>query len=92
MNENTCIFTHDEFYDEFRKMKTRLKIRPEVIPYSGCRSTATELEWLGVQPSVIASVLRHKNYATTAKHYMDIPIENALAALSRIDRKPTEIE
>lgn len=79
----------DKFYDEFREMKARLKIRPEVIPYSGRHSTATELELLGVQPSVIASVLRHKNYATTAKHYMDIPVANALAALSQIDRKPT---
>lgn len=79
----------DKFYDDFRDMKKELKIRPEVIPYSGRHSTATELELLGVQPSVIASVLRHKNYATTAKHYIDIPTEKALAALSKIDRKPT---
>lgn len=78
----------DKFYDEFRAMKTALNIRPEVVPYSGRHSTATELELLGVQPSVIASVLRHKNYATTAKHYMDIPVERALAALSKIDHKP----
>lgn len=82
----------DKFYDEFREMKTRLNIRPEVIPYSGRHSTATELELLGVQPSVIASVLRHKNYATTAKHYMDIPTERALAALSKIDRKPASAQ
>lgn len=82
----------DKFYDEFKEMKTALKIRPEVIPYSGRHSTATELELLGVQPSVIASVLRHKNYATTAKHYMDIPTERALAALSKIDHKPTRAE
>lgn len=82
----------DKFYDEFREMKTALKIRPEVIPYSGRHSTATELELLGVQPSVIASVLRHKNYATTAKHYMDIPTERALAALSKIDHKPISAE
>lgn len=78
----------DKFYSEFRAMKTDLNIRPEVVPYSGRHSTATELELLGVPPSVIASVLRHKNYATTAKHYMDIPVDRALAALSRIDHKP----
>ncbi len=80
----------DKFYDEFRNMKSALNIRPEIIPYSGRHSTATELELLGVQPAVIASVLRHKNYATTAKHYMDIPTERALAALSQIDHKPSE--
>ena len=70
-------------------MKKSLGIRPEVIPYSGRHSTATELELLGVQPSIIASVLRHRNYATTAKHYMDIATAHALSALSKIDRKPT---
>lgn len=80
----------DKFYDEFRAMKKDLGIRPEVIPYSGRHSTATELELLGVQPSIIASVLRHRNYATTAKHYMDIATTHALAALSKIDHKPAD--
>lgn len=80
----------DKFYDEFRELKKDLGIRPEVIPYSGRHSTATELELLGVQPSIIASVLRHRNYATTAKHYMDIATTHALAALSRIDHRPTD--
>jgi hypothetical protein len=39
-------------------------------------------------PSVIASVLRHKNYATTAKHYIDISTDKALEAVGKIDRKP----
>ena len=43
---------------------------------------------LGVSPSVIAQVLRHKNYATTAKHYIDISNDKALEAVGKIDRKP----
>lgn len=39
---------------------------------------------LGVSPSVIASVLRHKNYATTAKHYIDISNDAALSAVNQI--------
>lgn len=57
----------------------------EVRPYSSRHSTATELELLGVSPSVIASVLRHKNYATTAKHYIDITTDKALEAVEKIN-------
>lgn len=77
----------DKFYDSFSQMKSALYIRPEVRPYSSRHSTATELELLGVSPSTIAAVLRHKNYATTAKHYMDISTDKALAAVSRIDHR-----
>ena len=78
----------DKFYELFAQMKTSLNIRPEVRPYSSRHSTATELELLGVSPSVIASVLRHKSYATTAKHYMDIATDKSLAAVDLISRKP----
>lgn len=78
----------DNFYDSFSQMKKDLSIREDVRPYSSRHSTATELELLGVSPSVIASVLRHKNYATTAKHYMDISTDKALEAVGKIDRKP----
>lgn len=77
----------DKFYDCFSQMKSALYIRPEVRPYSSRHSTATELELLGVSPSIIAAVLRHKNYATTAKHYMDISTDKALAAVSKIDHR-----
>ena len=80
----------DNFYEQFMDMKNALGIRPEVRPYSSRHSTATELELLGVSPSVIASVLRHKNYATTAKHYMDISTDKALEAVGRIDLKPRD--
>lgn len=82
----------DRFYEAFAEMKKSLSIRPEVRPYSSRHSTATELELLGVSPSIIASVLRHKNYATTAKHYMDINTDAALEAVGKIDRKPTQGE
>lgn len=78
----------DKYYDLFSIMKTALNIRPEVRPYSSRHSTATELELLGVSPSVIASVLRHKSYATTAKHYIDIATDKSLAAVDLISRKP----
>jgi integrase len=68
----------------FSQMKKDLNIRPEVRPYSSRHSTATELEMLGVSPATIAQVLRHKNYATTAKHYIDISDEAALAAVDQI--------
>ena len=74
----------DRFYAEFAKMKKDLNIRQEVRPYSSRHSTATELEMLGVSPAVIAQVLRHKTYATTAKHYMDIPTDRAIAAVDAI--------
>lgn len=77
----------DKFYDLFSEMKKDLNIRQEVRPYSSRHSTATELELLGVSPSVIAQVLRHKNYATTAKHYIDISDERALAAVDQIRAK-----
>lgn len=77
----------DKFYDEFSQMKKDLNIRQEVRPYSSRHSTATELELLGVSPSVIAQVLRHKNYATTAKHYIDISTEQAIAAVDKISHK-----
>lgn len=77
----------DKFYDLFAEMKKDLNIRQEVRPYSSRHSTATELELLGVSPSVIAQVLRHKNYATTAKHYIDISEERALAAVDQIRAK-----
>lgn len=77
----------DRFYDLFTKLKKDLNIRPEVRPYSSRHSTATELELLGVSPSVIAKVLRHKNYATTAKHYIDISDGAALAAVDQIGAK-----
>ena len=77
----------DSFYEEFRQLKKDLNIRQEVRPYSSRHSTATELELLGVSPSVIAQVLRHKNYATTAKHYIDISDERALAAVDQIRAK-----
>ena len=77
----------DRFYDLFTEMKKDLNIRQEVRPYSSRHSTATELELLGVSPSVIAQVLRHKNYATTAKHYIDISEERALAAVDQIRAK-----
>lgn len=77
----------DNFYAEFRQLKKDLNIRQEVRPYSSRHSTATELELLGVSPSVIAQVLRHKNYATTAKHYIDISDERALAAVDQIRAK-----
>jgi integrase len=80
----------DNFYDQFQDMKKEIGIRAEVRPYSSRHSTATELELLGVSPSVIASVLRHKSYATTAKHYMDISIDKALEAVGKIDHKPKE--
>lgn len=83
----------DKFYDSFSQMKKDLSIREDVRPYSSRHSTATELELLGVSPSVIASVLRHKNYATTAKHYIDISTDKALEAVGKIDRKPkTSVE
>lgn len=78
----------DKYYDLFAIMKSALNIRPEVRPYSSRHSTATELELLGVSPSVIASVLRHKSYATTAKHYIDIATDKSLAAVDLISRKP----
>lgn len=78
----------DKFYDCFAQMKKSLDIRPEVRPYSSRHSTATELELLGVSPSTIAAVLRHKNYATTAKHYMDISTGKALEAVSKIEHRP----
>lgn len=78
----------DNFYDAFGQLKKDLSIREEVRPYSSRHSTATELELLGVSPSVIASVLRHKNYATTAKHYMDISTDKALEAVEKIKLKP----
>lgn len=78
----------DKFYDYFGYMKSSLDIRPDVRPYSSRHSTATELELLGVSPSIIASVLRHKNYATTAKHYMDISTSKALEAVSKIEHRP----
>lgn len=74
----------DKFYDLFAELKKDLGIRQEVRPYSSRHSTATELEMLGVSPSVIASVLRHKNYATTAKHYIDISNDAALSAVNKI--------
>lgn len=74
----------DRFYEMFSQMKKDLNIRPEVRPYSSRHSTATELEMLGVSPATIAQVLRHKNYATTAKHYIDISDEAALAAVDQI--------
>lgn len=77
----------DKYYDLFSRMKTSLDIRPEVRPYSSRHSTATELELLGVSPSVIASVLRHKSYATTAKHYIDIATDKSLAAVDLISRR-----
>lgn len=77
----------DKFYDLFSQMKKDLNIRQEVRPYSSRHSTATELELMGVSPSVIAQVLRHKNYATTAKHYIDISDEAALAAVDRIAKR-----
>lgn len=77
----------DNFYAEFRQLKKDLNIRQGVRPYSSRHSTATELELLGVSPSVIAQVLRHKNYATTAKHYIDISDERALAAVDQIRAK-----
>ena len=79
--------SRDAFYDEFAKLKKDLNIRQEVRPYSSRHSTATELELLGVSPSVIAQVLRHKNYATTAKHYIDISTEQAIAAVDKISPK-----
>ena len=79
--------SRDKFYDLFGQMKKDLNIRQEVRPYSSRHSTATELELLGVSPSVIAQVLRHKNYATTAKHYIDISSDAALAAVDRIGAK-----
>lgn len=78
----------DKYYDLFTQLKKSLDIRPEVRPYSSRHSTATELELLGVSPSVIASVLRHKSYATTAKHYIDIATDKTLAAVDLISRKP----
>lgn len=78
----------DKFYDQFGYMKNALYIRPEVRPYSSRHSTATELELLGVSPSTIAAVLRHKSYATTAKHYIDIATDKSLAAVDLISRKP----
>lgn len=77
----------DKFYDLFSQMKKDLNIRQEVRPYSSRHSTATELELMGVSPSVIAQVLRHKNYATTAKHYIDISDEAALAAVDQIGKR-----
>ena len=81
----------DNFYAAFAQMKKDLSIREDVRPYSSRHSTATELELLGVSPSVIASVLRHKNYATTAKHYIDISTEKALEAVGKIGGKPSEV-
>ncbi|MBE5804798.1 MAG: hypothetical protein E7316_09850 [Clostridiales bacterium] len=80
----------DKFYNSFATMKKDLSIREDVRPYSSRHSTATEPELLGVSPSIIASVLRHKNYATTAKHYMDISTDKALEAVGKIDLKPRE--
>lgn len=76
--------SRDQFYADFAELKKVLNIRQEVRPYSSRHSTATELELLGVSPSVIASVLRHKNYATTAKHYIDISNDAALSAVNQI--------
>lgn len=76
--------SRDQFYADFSELKKDLSIRQEVRPYSSRHSTATELELLGVSPSVIASVLRHKNYATTAKHYIDISNDAALSAVNQI--------
>lgn len=76
--------SRDQFYADFAELKKSLGIRQEVRPYSSRHSTATELELLGVSPSVIASVLRHKNYATTAKHYIDISNDAALSAVNQI--------
>lgn len=78
----------DYFYADFRQLKKDLNIRQEVRPYSSRHSTATELELMGVSPSVIAQVLRHKNYATTAKHYIDISTEQAIAAVDKIRSQP----
>ena len=75
---------HDKFYAEFAELKKDLSIRQDVRPYSSRHSTATELELLGVSPSIIAKVLRHKNYATTAKHYIDISTDKAIAAVDKI--------
>ncbi len=72
------------FYRRFAEMKERLHIRPEIRPYSSRHTTATELELLGVSPSVIANVLRHRNYATTAKHYITINNDKAIEAVNKI--------
>lgn len=76
------------FYRMFAEMKERIGLRPEVRPYSSRHSIATELELLGVTPSVIAKILRHRNYATTAKHYISINNDKALEAVNQIAAAP----
>lgn len=71
--KRTCYFEDLLFPPEYRS--------------SFWHSTATELEFLGVSPSVIAQVLRHKSYATTAKHYINISNDQALDAVNLISRK-----
>lgn len=72
------------FYDRFKKMKSALGIRPEVIPYSSRHSTGTELSLMGVQPAVIIEIMRHKNYTTTLRHYTKLPSDVLVSTLNQM--------
>lgn len=74
----------DSLCKQFADLKARLGIRPEIRPYSLRHSTATALELHGVSLSVIAQVLRHKTYATTAKHYISISTDKMLEAVNQL--------
>ena len=58
-----------------------------IANYLACQLSQEQLELLGVSPSIIAKVLRHKNYATTAKHYIDISTDKAIAAVDKISHR-----
>jgi integrase len=74
---------------ENRIIRPALKTKP--IKWSGFhgfrRGLSTNLFALGVNPKIIAAILRHAGMAMTLKHYTMIPDDEQRAALAKLEYK-----
>lgn len=74
------------FYDKYWDTIKRLEIR-ELPPQTGRHTYFTKLARAGVQTSVITEAGGHKDFNTTHKNYVRIPIEDKIQAVNKINIK-----
>lgn len=74
----------DNFYKQFKQLKERCGIRPEVRPYSSRHYTGTALALQNISPSIIMDIMRHTDYATTLNYYTHIPTQTMVDSVNQL--------
>jgi integrase len=68
----------------FRRLRRRLGLKEDIIPYSGRHTLATSLLAAGASDAKVAKLLGHKGTAMIHRHYSGLKLKDAMPALDSL--------